>query len=160
ANLIGPPLAARFSASRTGRGRVTSAAGRVDDDDRFALALYSGSLELQLETPKAANRPSEITVHATRNGGQNFTLLTSFLFDITYSAYFFPNLNESRTTGASPCTPTSSTEDNSGASEVVTILRTAPVVSPSFPVGRKITRPQRRRSPFSVPFDKPSHLNS
>src|ERR1044072_429372 len=155
---IGPPLADLFSASRIGRGKVTRPVGRLGADER---ALYGGSFELQLDTPKAASSPSEITVHATRNGVQNLNLFTSFLSDITdFKTYFLPNLNESSITGASPCVPTSSTEDNSGASEVVKILSTAPDVSPSFPVGRKITRPQRRRSPFSVPLDKPCHLNS
>jgi hypothetical protein len=32
---------------------------------------------LQLETPNAASNPNAITVHASRNGVQNFTLLTS-----------------------------------------------------------------------------------
>ena len=118
--------------------------GRFRDAGRFAVVLYGGSFELQLDTPKAANNPSEITVQATRSGVQNFTLLTSFLSDITdFKSYFLPNLNDSSITGASPCVPTSSTEDSSGASEVVNILGTAPVVSPAFPVGRNMTRPQR-----------------
>ena len=115
------------------------------DDDRFAVPEYGGSFELQLETPKAASSPSATTEHTTRNGVQNFNLFTSFLSDIAdfKTTYFFPNLNESSMTGASPCCPTSSTDDSSGASEVVNILKIAPVASPSFPVGRKITRPHR-----------------
>jgi hypothetical protein len=53
--------------------------GRLGADGR----AFGGSFELQLDTPKAASSPSEITVHATRNGVQNFTLFTSF--DITNS---------------------------------------------------------------------------
>jgi hypothetical protein len=46
--------------------------------DGFALAgLGDKSFELQLETPNAASNPNAITVHASRNGVQNFTLLTS-----------------------------------------------------------------------------------
>lgn len=46
--------------------------------DLFALAgLEVGSFELQLETPNAASNPNAITVQASRNGVQNFTLFTS-----------------------------------------------------------------------------------
>jgi hypothetical protein len=45
---------------------------------RLALAgVEEGSFELQLETPNAATNPNAITVHASRSGVQNFTLLTS-----------------------------------------------------------------------------------
>jgi hypothetical protein len=44
----------------------------------LALAgLETGSFELQLEAPNAASNPNAITVHASRSGVQNFTLLTS-----------------------------------------------------------------------------------
>src|SRR5262245_20078062 len=64
-----------------------------------------------------------------------------FLFYCHY--YFFPNLNESRITVASPFFPISWTDDSSGASDVESIASVAPVVSPSFPVGRNTTRPHK-----------------
>jgi hypothetical protein len=70
------PLAAGFSASRTGCGKVAKPV-RLGAA-LLALAGEGGSFELQLETPNAISSPNEITVHATRSGVQNFTLLTWF----------------------------------------------------------------------------------
>src|SRR5215210_6317780 len=53
--------------------------GRVGAEARF---VDGRSFELQLDAPNAASNPSEITVHATRSGVQNFILFT-FLSDIT-----------------------------------------------------------------------------
>lgn len=73
---------ALFSASRIGRGIETKAAGRVVAAGRFVVVVDDdGSFELQLDTPNAASSPSEITVHARRNGVQNL-IVTSFLSDI------------------------------------------------------------------------------
>jgi hypothetical protein len=70
---MGAPMAARFSASRTCRGKV------------FARAVFVGaSFELQLETPMATSSPKATRVVTSRSGVQNLTLLTSFfLADIT-----------------------------------------------------------------------------
>jgi hypothetical protein len=78
-SFIGPPLVALFSASSTGRGNVAKAVGRVGAAGRLVV---DGSFELQLDTPNAASNPSEITVHATRSGVQNLSLLFSLLSDI------------------------------------------------------------------------------
>ena len=77
---------ALFSASKIGRGKVAKPeVGRLGAEERFITA---GSFELQLDIPKAASNPSDITVQATRNGVQNFTLVTSFL-DITITLLLF-----------------------------------------------------------------------
>src|ERR1051326_1712566 len=145
------PFAALFSASRTCRGSMFVRAEAGD--------FVGGSFELQLETAIANSNPKAITVVTSRSGVQNFIFLTSF-FRSDIFHFFLPNLNESRITGISPFTPTSSTDDNSPARFVPNIIKVAPVVSPSFPVGRKTARPHKLRSPRSVPFASPSHLNS
>src|SRR5262249_45140897 len=84
-----------------------------------------GSFELQLETPKAMSNPNAITVVAARSGVQNRIFLTSFFLADIAVHFFLPNRNESRITGASPLTPTSSTDDNSPARFVQSILKVA-----------------------------------
>src|ERR1044072_6733816 len=93
----------------------------------------------------------------SRSGVQNLNRLTSlFVADILIH-FFLPNLNDSRITGASPLEPTSSTDDNSPARFVQSILKVAPVVSPSLPVGRKRTSPHNVSSPSG---ERPCHRNS
>jgi len=82
--LIGPPLVALFSASRIGLGNVVKPVfGRVVADGLFTVTDNGGSFELQLDTPNAARSPSEITVHATRSGVQNFSLFLSDIVSTT-----------------------------------------------------------------------------
>src|ERR1043166_678714 len=145
------PFAALFSASKTCRGKTFARAE--------GAVFVSGSFELQLAKAIATSRPKVITVVTSRSGVQNLVFLTSF-FRSDIFHFFLPNLNESRITGDSPRTPTSSTDDNSPARFVQSMLNVAPVVSPSLPVGRKMTRPHRLRSPRSVPFDSPCQRNS
>jgi hypothetical protein len=82
--LIGAaPLAALFSASSIGRGKVVNVVGAVGLFElTVTLAGDGGSFELQLDTPNAASSPREMTVQATRSGVQNFIALTSFFSDI------------------------------------------------------------------------------
>jgi hypothetical protein len=54
---------------------VTKAAGRVGAEVRFTVVAVDGSFELQLDTPKAASNPRQITVLATRSGVQNLISL-------------------------------------------------------------------------------------
>src|ERR1041385_3020619 len=126
------PFADLFCASSTCRGKRFA---RAED-----VVFVGGSLELQLETATASSNPKAITVVTSRSGVQNFNFLTSF-FRPDIFHFFLPNRNVSRITGAWPRTPTSSTDDNSPARFVQSILKVAPVVSPSLPVGRKMTRP-------------------
>src|SRR5215210_3670267 len=160
---MGEPVAALFSASRTSRGKLIRPAPGRFGAGRTVVELEGlfgkGSYELQLEAPKAATKPSTIIVATNLSGVQNFTSFSIFFLSDILSYFFLPNLNESSMIGASPFTPTSSTEDNSPARDVPHIVKVAPVVSPSVPVGRNTTRPHSLTSPRSVPFERPSHLN-
>src|ERR1041385_5966439 len=127
---------------------------------RVPAVFDGGSLELQLDTANATRNPNTTMVISVRSGVQNLMLVTSFFIADIFDYFFLPNLNESRITGVSPLEPISSTDDNSPARFVPSILKVAPVVSPSLPVGRKMTRPHKLISPRSVPGDTPSQRNS
>ena len=114
------------------RGFVEGATG--------GLVLLVSSVELQLEAPNNATSVRTTKLETTRRGVQNF-LVTCCSVIPCFVYFFLPNLNESRITGASPLTPRSSTDESSVAKDVDNMVNVAPVVSPSFPVGKKITRP-------------------
>jgi hypothetical protein len=80
--LIGGPLVALFSASRTIRGKALLAVARA----ATGAVRVGGSFELQLEAPNAANKPSTIKVETNLSGVQNFRSLIT-LFVILNSFY-------------------------------------------------------------------------
>src|SRR3954452_25393886 len=92
-----------------------------------AVGFEGGSFELQLETPIATSSPKAIIVVTSRSGVQNLIFLTSFFFADITTHFFLPNRNDLRITGASPLSPTSSTDDNSPARFVQSIPSVAPV---------------------------------